>query len=386
MVHATETHEPGGAHPDGSEHELLLVRRGRRTGAHAIVAVHSTVLGPALGGCRLWHYPSLQDAIDDALRLSAAMTLKAAAARLPLGGGKSVIFPPAGLDLTGVSRRALLDDFADTVNMLEGTYITAEDVGTTSDDMAALSARTPYVVGVPTARGGSGDPGDFTAAGVQAAMHACARHVFGFPELAGRTVSLVGVGHVGEPLARRLAAEGAELVLADIDDSRRAVAERLGARWETPEEALHADVDVLAPCALGGVIDAALSEQLRARIICGSANNQLAFPELADVLHERGVLYAPDFIVNSGGLINVSLELSGYDRDLALARVAEIDGVLARILDHAEQEGTTPLGAALELADDLLDAARSGGHAPNGAGPAHNGHRRQAARSPLAAG
>jgi leucine dehydrogenase len=336
--------------PDASEHEVLLVRRGRRTGAHTIVAVHSTVLGPALGGCRLWRYETLEDAIDDALRLSGAMTLKAAAARLPLGGGKSVIFPPLDLDLTGSARMRLLEDFADTVNMLEGRYITAEDVGTTPSDMDVLSRHSRWVVGAPTAHGGSGDPGGFTAAGVRAAMRACLWSRFGSADPRGKSCAIVGVGHVGKPLARLLHTDGAELVLSDVDESKRALAQELGAAWLSPEEALRADVDVLAPCALGGVIDAHLVDELSASIVCGSANNQLTTPGIAEMLHAHGVLYAPDFIVNSGGLINVSLELTGYDRDVALARVERIEGDLARILEHAEAASITPLAAAEELA------------------------------------
>jgi leucine dehydrogenase len=354
---AVERPPPRLIRTDASEHQLLLVRRGDRTGAHTIVAVHSTVLGPALGGCRLWRYDSLQSAVEDALRLSSAMTLKAAAARLPLGGGKAVIHPPADLDLTGPSRHELLHDFADTVNMLDGLYITAEDVGTTAADMAILSGFTRHVVGVPTGRGGSGDPGDFTAAGVQAAMRACCEHCFGSPELRGRTVALVGLGHVGEPLARRLTVAGAELVLSDIDSSKRSLADELGASWREPEQALRAHVDVIAPCALGGVIDETLTDELRARIICGAANNQLAGPHLADLLAARGVLFAPDFIVNSAGLINVSLELTGYDRELALGRADDIEAVLGSILEHAEQAEITPLAAAVELATERIVAA-----------------------------
>jgi leucine dehydrogenase len=342
--------------PDGSEHELLLVRRGRRTGAHTIVAVHSTVLGPALGGCRLWHYANLQEAIDDALRLSSAMTLKAAAAQLPLGGGKAVIFPPIELDLDGRSREALLHDFADTLNMLDGMYITAEDVGMSAADMDVLKRHSRHVVGAPTAHGGSGDPGAFTATGVLAAMRACCRAVFGSPDLRARSVAIVGVGHVGEPLARQLHAAGAQLILSDVDAGKHALADELGAPWLHPREALRADVDVLAPCALGGVIDEALSVGLKARIVCGSANNQLAAEHLADVLAAHGVLYAPDFIVNSGGLINVSLELTGYDPELALSRAEHIETVLGSIIEHAGTAGISPLAAAVELATQRIAA------------------------------
>jgi leucine dehydrogenase len=342
------------ARPDASEHEVLLVRRGTRTGAHTVVAVHSTVLGPALGGCRLWRYENLDDAVDDALRLSSAMTLKAAAARLPLGGGKAVIFPPLDLDLTGASRARLLEDFAETLNMLDGRYITAEDVGTTSADMDVLSRRSRFVVGSPTRTGGSGDPGAFTAQGVRAAMRACVRSRFGSAELSGRSCAIVGVGHVGEPLARMLHDDGAALVLSDVDRGKRELADQLGAVWLDPRTALRADVDVLAPCALGRVLDSELAGELDARIVCGSANNQLADPAVAEVLEARGVLYAPDFIVNAGGLINVSLELTTYDPDAAHARVERIEDQLTRILQHAQRAAITPLAAAEELAHAWL--------------------------------
>jgi leucine dehydrogenase len=356
MATATLTSQPTplGVLQD-SEHELVLVRRGPRTGAHTIIAVHSTVLGPALGGCRLWRYQSLQDAVSDALRLSGAMTLKAAAAQLPLGGGKAVIFPPAVLDLTGRSREALLADFAESLDMLGGTYITAEDVGMGAPDMDFLSQRSKYVVG-GTAHGGSGDPGAFTATGVLAAIRACLGAVHGAADLEGRSVALVGAGHVGEPLARALAAAGARLLIADTDPSKAVLAAELGATWLDPADALRAEVDVLAPCALGGVIDEALSVEMSARIVCGSANNQLASPALADVLAARGILYAPDFIVNSGGLINVAMELTGYDRELALERIRGIEDVLGAILDHAAAAGVTPLAAAAALATDRIAA------------------------------
>jgi leucine dehydrogenase len=346
--------------PDGSEHELLLVRKGRRSGVQMVIAVHSTVLGPALGGCRIWHYPTLQAAIDDARRLSGAMTLKAAAAGLALGGGKSVIRLPDGPEPTAAERGALLADFAEALNMLDGIYITAEDVGSSAEDMAVLSTFSDHVVGSPAVRGGSGDPGDFTAAGVQAAMRACVAHAFGSPSLASRTVAIVGVGHVGGPLARRLAAEGASLVLSDIDPARSALAATLGAEWLEPADALRAEVDVLAPCALGGVLDHALAVELRCAIVCGSANNQLASDEVAETLADRGILYAPDFIVNSGGLINVSLELTGYDRDLAMDRVEQIEPVMGEILRHAERASISPLAAAVEVAQARLDGAALG--------------------------
>src|SRR3954449_12837428 len=213
------------------DHEELVIRRGRRTGAYTIVAVHSTVLGPSLGGCRLWRYESSAAAARDALRLSRAMTFKAAAAGLRLGGGKGVICAEPGPPPTGRHRRALLHDFADTVNVLAGSYVTAEDVGTGARDMAVIAERTEHVSGLGRSRGGSGNPSPFTARGVEAAMRACCAHVFGTGDLRGRSFAIVGAGHVGSELAKRLARAGAKLVLADIDPDKRAVASRVGARW-----------------------------------------------------------------------------------------------------------------------------------------------------------
>lgn len=337
------------------EHEMLLVRRGARSGATMIVAIDSTALGPALGGCRMHTYDSDLDAIQDALRLARAMTLKAAAAELPLGGGKSVVSLPQGRERPrGERRRALLRDFADALNLLEGRYITAEDVGTTSEDMALLAQWTDHVVGRPAGDGGSGDPGAFTAAGVEAAMRAACDAALGSRSLSGRMVAIVGVGSVGGALARRLARKGARLILADTDASKRELANGLGAAWMDPEAALRMDVDVLAPCALGGVIDEALTDELRCRIICGAANNQLADNALAARLATRGILYAPDFIVNAAGLINASMELTGYDAEEALRRAEHIEVVLARVFAQAAQQGITPLESAIRLAKRRL--------------------------------
>jgi leucine dehydrogenase len=342
------------------EHETLLVQRGRRSDVATIIAVHSTVLGPALGGCRVWSYATVQHAITDAMRLSAAMTLKAAVAGLPLGGGKSVICLPAGAERPeGDFREAILHDFAESIETLDGSYITAEDVGTDTCDMAFLSHLTEHVVGRPIGDGGGGDPGSFTAAGVEAAIRACCNARFGSRSLAGRSVAVVGVGSVGGSLARRLQRRGAELLLADIDQRKQSFALGLGAGWTSPEQALRAGVDVLAPCALGGVIDEELVRALRCAIICGAANNQLATDELAVKLAEKGILYAPDFIVNAAGLINASLELTGYDAAEAGRRAAEIETVLGRVLHHAKESGETPLQSAIELAQWRLRSTES---------------------------
>jgi leucine dehydrogenase len=339
----------------GLDHEELVIRRGRRSDIYTVVAVHSTKLGPALGGCRLWRYASSADGARDALRLARAMTFKAAAANLPLGGGKGVICVAPGRPPSGGLRRDMLLDFADTVNVLEGAYITAEDVGTSSADMVVIAERSQYVTGLPRAAGGSGDPSPVTALGVHAAMRACCERRFGSPEIEGRVVAIVGVGRVGSALARLLSRAGAELVLADIDERKRSLAQELPrARWSDPNVALQEEVDVLAPCALGGAINETNVDRLRCQVICGSANNQLAHDGLADDLAAHGILYAPDFIANAGGLINIAVELEGYDEERARRRAADIEQTMARILGDAELLGTTPLTAAYGVARQRL--------------------------------
>jgi leucine dehydrogenase len=348
--------EPTSIPPVAFDHEELVVRRGARSGVHCIVAVHSTALGPALGGLRLWCYPEVADGARDALRLASGMTYKAAAAGLDLGGGKGVICAPRE-GLHGERRRAALLDFGDLVESLNGRYITAEDVGIGPADLVVIRERTSHLTGLPTDRGGTGDPSPFTAIGVEAAIRACVEARFGDRDLRGRTVSLVGLGHVGAPLAKRLAEAGCRLYVADIDDERRALAERFGATWMDPEAAMLADCDVLAPCALGGAVSSANVEALSCEVICGSANNQLADESLADRLAERGILHAPDFIANAGGLINVYREIAGYDGARAVKLALGIEGTMRSILRAAETRAITPFAAAHELADERLAAA-----------------------------
>jgi leucine dehydrogenase len=340
------------------DHEELLVRRGRHTGLYVIVAVHSTALGPALGGARLWHYRTPGDAVADVLRLSEAMTLKAAAAGLDLGGGKAVLC--ADEELSSNRRRGLLLDLGDLVESLDGRYITAEDVGTGTEDMAVIRERTSHVVGLPPAMGGSGDPSPLTARGVEAAIRACCERRFGIPDLSDRHVCVVGIGHVGARLVERLVAAGSKVTATDIDAGKRVTAEQLGALWVDPESAITQACEVLAPCALGGVIDAGNVDQLRCEIVCGSANNVLADDSLADRLHEQGILYAPDFIANAGGLINVYAEIHGLDRARTKQLVDGIGGTIAHLLAEAEERGATPLEAARQLAAERLERARRG--------------------------
>jgi leucine dehydrogenase len=344
-----------GIPPVALDHEQLAVRRGERSGLYCAIAIHSTALGPALGGLRIWHYADPADAMRDALRLAGGMTLKAAAAGLDLGGGKGVICAPNGV-LDGERRRAALLDFGDLVESLEGRYITAEDVGTTPADLLAVAERTAHLTGLPPERGGTGDPSPFTAIGVEAAMRACVRERLGRDDLTGTSVCVVGLGHVGAVLAELLAEAGCELAVSDIDAGKRQLAKALGARWVEPGAAMEHRCEVLAPCALGGAIDTLNLSRLRASIVCGSANNQLADDALADSLAERGILYAPDFIANAGGLIHVYREIKGYSEERATALARGIEGTTARVLAEATERGVTPLAAARALAEERLGA------------------------------
>jgi leucine dehydrogenase len=363
----SRTQTPGAVPPDGAsqpgtvapvplEHEDLVVHRGARSGSYVIVAIHSTALGPALGGVRLWHYPATTDAVRDALRLARGMTFKAAAAGLALGGGKGVICGPPR-EPSGRERRDLLLDFGDLVESLGGRYITAEDVGTSPADLVVIRERAAHVTGLPPERGGSGDPSPCTALGVEAAMRACARVRFGSAELTGLDIVVAGLGHVGEKLAQRLSDDGARVAVSDIDPTKRRIAEELGARWLEPDEEMVAECDILAPCALGGAIDSRNVERLRCEVVCGCANNQLADESLAAALAAREVLYAPDFVVNAGGLIHVYREIRGYSEEHARELVLGIEQNLEGILRTAEEREITPLDAARAVALERLEAA-----------------------------
>jgi leucine dehydrogenase len=335
----------------------VLVRRGTRSGLFTFVAVHSTVRGPSLGGCRMWVYDDPRSALSDALRLSRAMTFKAAVADLPLGGGKGVIMIPAGERLARERRQAALLDFGDTVAALDGHYITAEDVGTSSRDMSVIATRTRHVAGLSRQRGGSGDPSPFTALGVEAGIRAACARAFGSDSLNGRSVAIVGLGSVGSRVAKLCARAGGQLVLSDVDESKRTLAEQLGARWSAPEEALESAVDVLAPCALGGILNEESVPRLRCRVIAGAANNQLSEDRIADLLAARGILWAPDFVVNAGGIINIAEELGTYDPAAARRGVRRIADTLERIFEEAARAGVTPLAAAAALATRRLAPA-----------------------------
>jgi leucine dehydrogenase len=306
----------------------------------------------------MWAYGDSRAALRDALRLSRAMTSKSAVAGLPLGGGKGVIMLPADAPaLAPARRRDALLDFGDTVAQLGGRYVTAEDVGTSDGDMNVIAERTEHVAGLALGRGGSGDPSPWTALGVETAIRVTCERLWGTSDVAGRRIAVIGLGHVGGTLARGLAAGGAELILADLAPAKRALADELGAAWAEPGEALRAEVDVVAPCALGGVLDHDTAPALRCRAVAGAANNQLASDELAEALHARGILWAPDFVANAGGIINIAVELEpeGYAPERARARVLAIGETLRTVFDMADAGGTSPLAAAQELARRRLD-------------------------------
>ena len=342
------------------EHEDVLIRRGPRAGLPVIVAIHSTAPGPAIGGCRIWRYAGWTEGVDDALRLSAAMTQKSAVAGLPAGGGKTVVPVPAGAALGPARRRALLLDIGDVIASLDGRYATGPDVGTTSADMAIIGERTAHVFCRPADQGGSGDPSPHTAAGAFAALRAVCARRFGTAALTGRRLAVVGLGNVGGALARMLAAAGAELIVADIDPAKRAFADEIGATWTGPEEAITAPVDVLVPAALGGLLTEEVVPALRCAAIAGPANNQLADPAVADLLHRRGITWVPDYVVSAGGVIGtLGLELHHRTADEARALVSGIEDTVGELLDAAERAGGTPARAAHELARRRLRAAAS---------------------------
>lgn len=352
---ATEPYEvPEGL--SGCEHEDVVAVRRAQSGLRAIIAVHSTVLGPSLGGARFFPYEDEALALRDVLRLSAAMTQKAALAGLQQGGGKAVIIGDPRL----VKTPALLRDFAAVVDSLQGRYITAEDVGTTQDDMDLIRETTRFVAGTATSRGGSGDPSAATAFGVVVAMEAAAARLWG--GLEGRTACVLGAGKVGGEIIRLLVQRQVTVIAADVDQAQAERALRAGAtRLVDPTDALGVTADILCPCALGGLLTEAVVPELSFALIVGAANNQLAHAHVADALASAGILYVPDFLANAGGIINIAEESGGYDPARALQAVGRIGGTTTAVLERADSCGLTPLAAAEEVVARRLERARGGG-------------------------
>jgi leucine dehydrogenase len=337
----------------GSEHEDIVVTRRAASGLRSIIAVHSTLLGPSLGGARFYPYGNEELALHDVLRLSRAMTAKAALAGLAHGGGKAVIIG----DPSRVKTPSLMRDFAAAVDRLEGRYITAEDVGTTQDDMDLIHDTTPFVTGTSTSRGGSGDPSPATALGVVVAMEAAAARRWG-TGLDGKTVLVLGAGKVGGEIIRLLVQRHAVVIASDLDHDKVEDAVRAGAaRIVDPSDAAATPADILCPCALGGLLTHDVVADLNVEIIVGGANNQLATSGVAEVLAAAGILYIPDFLANAGGIINIAEEANGYDRARAWEAVGRIRDTTTTVLERAEARGITPVAAAEELVAERLDGA-----------------------------
>ena len=338
-------------------HEQLAVWTDPAVGLRAFIAIHDTTLGPALGGTRIWPYPTEDAALMDVLRLSRAMTYKSALAGLPMGGGKGLIMADSRTGKT----QALMESYGRFVESLGGRYITTEDVGASAQDMEWISHKTKHVVGLSPALGGSGNPSAQTGFGVYQAMRACARETWGDDSLRGKTVAIQGYGNVATALAALLVEAGAKLIVTDIDEAKRTLAAELpGVTIVEPGEILSAECDVLAPCALGGVLHAESIASLRCQVVCGGANNQLAEDADGERLRERGILYAPDYLVNAGGVINISYEIGrAYDAEAAKERAGGIYDTMARVIGMAKAEGITTARAADSLAEQRLAEARA---------------------------
>ncbi|MBC8451758.1 MAG: Glu/Leu/Phe/Val dehydrogenase [Rhodospirillaceae bacterium] len=334
------------------QHEVIAYHEDGDTGLRAIIAIHNTALGPALGGCRMWPYASEEDALVDVLRLSRGMTYKAAISGIPFGGGKAVIIGDSRTQKTGASMRA----YGRFVDTLGGRYLTAEDVGTTVADMKQVRATTRHVRGFGD---GSQDPSPTTAYGVFIGIKAALAYRFGIDSVSRRTVAVQGLGNVGMQLVRYLAEEGASLIVADLDRGRVESAIReYGAAAMAAERIHQADVDVFAPCALGAVVNDTTVDEIMAEIVAGSANNQLVGPEHGLRLMERGILYAPDYVINAGGVIDVAGEGPDYRLEDVMSRVARIGGTLGDIFERAAQEGRPPERIADVIAEERFKESR----------------------------
>lgn len=334
-------------HPEFQDHENVVFVRDAETGLSAIIAIHNTNRGPGLGGCRVWPYETAAAALTDALRLSRGMTYKNALAGLDLGGGKAVIIADPRKDKTP----EMMEAFGRHVERMSGTYITAEDVGVSPDDMEHIARSTSHVRG--TEATGLGDPSPYTALGVFTGIQAAARHVFGTDDLTGRTVSVQGLGNVGYDVARQLHAAGATLVVSDIHEPAiERAKEALGATAVDPADAHMVDADIFAPCALGAGLNAKTIPQIKARIVAGAANNQLHNSDDGVALKARGILYAPDYVINAGGVISIALASPGSGDDLVRQKTLAIGDTLTEIFQRAHTEDKTPEQVADQIAEE----------------------------------
>lgn len=337
----------------GEDYEQVVFCHDRPSGLRAIIAIHSTALGPALGGTRCWRFASEEAALTDVLRLAKAMSYKNAAAGLDLGGGKAVILA----ENPAVKSEEFLRAYGRFIDALGGRYITAEDVGTTGDDMDMIHRETRWVTGISPAYGGSGDPSPATAYGVMQGLRAVALELWEDESLAGRRFAVQGIGKVGHALVGHLTAAGAEVVISDVNQEHvdRAVAE-FGVTAVAPERIHAVACDVFAPCALGGVLNDETIPELACKAVAGAANNQLLRPIHAETLAGRGILYTPDFIINAGGVINVADELNGYDQRRAYLRIEGVFGAVRRVFETARKQALSPALAANRVAEERIAA------------------------------
>jgi leucine dehydrogenase len=337
-----------------NNHEQIVFCNDNATGLKAIIAIHNTILGPSLGGTRMWNYNNEMEALTDVLRLSRGMTYKSSVAGLNLGGGKAVIIG----DPKKIKSEALLRRFGKFVDSLGGKYITAEDVAMSSRDMEIIHMETEHVSGLPENMGGSGDPSPVTAYGVYVSMKASAKEVWGSDSLAGKKVLVQGIGHVGEVLVDHLTKDGAKVFINDISEERlKEVSAKYKAEVVAADKMFSLDIDVYAPCALGATVNDDTLSKLKCRIICGAANNQLLNEKVhGEAVTKQGILYAPDFVVNAGGIINVFYELEGYNRERALSHAEKIYDTTANIFATAKKEGIPTYVAANRIAEARLEA------------------------------
>ena len=344
-------------HPSFDGHEGVHMFEDKASGLKAIIAVHSTALGPAAGGCRMWNYDTGEEALRDALRLSQGMSFKNAMAGLPLGGGKGVIWGNSKTDKSP----ALFEAFGRAIESLNGSYYTAEDVGISPKDMEIVATQTKYVAGLDQGDAASGDPSPITALGVYRGIKASAKRVFGTDDLSGRTIAVQGVGHVGGYLCDHLAEEGATLIITDIDEALlKDVSARTGAKIVATDEIYDQYVDIFSPNALGAVINPQTLPRLKAKIVAGGANNQLSIAEMDVALRDRGILYAPDYVINGGGIINVAAEISGaYSRNWVMGKLNVLIEALGEVLDEALSRNAPTNEVAEQIARTRIAAAQS---------------------------
>ncbi|MBL4643759.1 MAG: Glu/Leu/Phe/Val dehydrogenase [Flavobacteriaceae bacterium] len=337
-------------------HEQIVFCNDEDTGLKAIIGIHNTVLGPALGGTRMWAYQSEWHALNDVLRLSRGMTFKAAITGLNLGGGKAVIIGDAKTQ----KNDALMRRFGEFVHSLSGKYITAEDVGMETRDMDVVREVTPHVTGISESKGGAGNPSPITAYGVYMGMKAAAKYQFGTDNLEGKKILVQGVGHVGETLLKHITDEGAKVIINDINEARlEELSNKYGANVVLGNDIYGLDVDIYAPCALGATINDATINQLKAKVIAGAANNQLADEiKHGRLLKEKGIAYAPDFLINAGGIINVYAELEGYGKDEIIRKTENIYNTTLDIFKLSKKEDITTHRAALNIAQNRIDTRK----------------------------